>query len=201
MIIMLCLIIGGGKEYRAWDELYDTSYLPYIQTYKTSLQEKTDDLLATLVNENQIRESKDYAEWFSLADDPNITLLIAVTAPLEVEPCSYANVVLKSLGIGSNLTKSAEFYIEAYSGGVIDTRVNEKYYSDSKAQPTGVPWLSYSISIQEEVVFSINGKEFATDKKNDIYMLAINNNTECVIDFVGVDFRNNCYPQIHHFFE
>lgn len=177
-------------RYDSWNVLNEESYLPNIEPLQEQVRNIVAEYKKTIENEEKMRQTKDAAEWFSYADDPNITLLMAAYARNENMLTSETGFILDKFGLSPYFREKSDTYVGVYSGSVRLSDIEMvSYEGDTVTYNNDSSYKSvhYSICLGEEASVRVDGNEYAFENGSGINIVVIDNNLLSVVDCTSVD--------------
>lgn len=177
-------------QYASWQELYENSYLTHIQLLKENIEKTAKQYQKAFEDEEKMRHSMDAAEWLSFADNENMTLLICANKPLNNNPSSETELILKNFGLSDFLKGSQQSFIDVYSGKVLYYDTGTLMYEGATRtvqNPNSGFSVPYTISIDNKLYVRINETEYSADSNEGIFITVIDNNLCEVVDSVIIN--------------
>lgn len=190
----------GDAGYGSWQRLYEDSYLPHIKPLKEYAEETARRYQQTFKDEEQMRQSNDAAEWFSLADNENITLLMCANKPLKNLPSYETGLILNSFGLADYLSMQDSSFIGVYSGKVLyyDAGLLDYSGATNTVNPYSGHFVPYSFSIGRKPCITVNEVDYSIEPDEGICIVAIDNNIVKAVDSISVDIEEDGDMAITH---
>lgn len=178
----------GDNSFDQYAQLYDL-YWPTVEQMKTDVTALIQAKDQTIENESVMRGTTDAAQWFSLANDENLMLLISMPRPLENAPSPQAALTLGALGMPQDVLNGAAFYIGVYAAELQYMSTDDPFYSQyiDTMSRTELDDVSYTISAQGAPEITVNGINYFSGNEKGIHIVAMDKNTNEIADAVIID--------------
>ena len=180
-----------APKYDSWQHMYEENYLPTIEP----LQEQTRNTIAeykeTIKCEGKMRRTENASEWFSYADDPNITLLIAANDRISGTPSVETSFILDKFGIMPFIENEGDTFIGVYSGSVMVSDTEATTYEGATTTPkhkSSYKSINYDIQLlASKMDVQVGADNYVYKKGNGIKILVIDNNLLRVADCISLN--------------
>ncbi len=173
----------GDSGYDLWHAGYE-AYAKEVADAEHKVREEIQDHDDSLNNEEIMRDTDEFATWFELANDDNISILVGVDSCSKFETSIENSEMLKWLGIDESCIGIGKQYYALYCNRTIHfSTMDDKFEGTigGREIPFIVKKEDYPKCIIEENEFRL--------PENKIFLLAFDNNLNKAVDFVELDFK------------
>lgn len=169
----------GESVYASWDELY-AKYSVDAETARENARKVIAKDQVALEVEVAMKASNNPAEWFAMANNSEITLLMAANEQMEGVPSAASQEVLNMVGITEDyFAGSGELKL------VYNKKVKYKDFATGRQSGIiGEEDTPYSILLGEESEILIAEENYFDSSKEGIQIVAFDNNTEEIFDVI-----------------
>ena len=182
----------NDSEYESWNVVYE-AYKKESEEAASQTWEIIQNHDASLENEKIMRETDDFALWFKLANDENISLLVCADSCDKFEPSIENSEILKWLGFDESGMGIDKRYYALYCNRTIHFHTTE----DELEGTIGGLEIPFVIQKEDETKVIIQEKEYGI-AEGKIHLLAFDNSLNQTVDFVELDFSGKEDVKLKH---
>lgn len=176
----------GDVAYASWHDLYE-DYFAESEKAREKVRKALEKNQAVLEVEEAMKVCENPAEWFRLAKNSKITLLMAANELPEGVPSEESQNILSKVGITEEYFKGDGTLKVVYNRKV---RYSD-FSSDEKSGKVGERKTKYTITVGEEPQILVKKQNYYDASQKGVHIVAFDNNTEEIFDVICLNVAKN----------